>query len=90
MAQGMAEQVAQWEFEAPSIPAGRQFATNGPAEVRWSDEGKGLSLEYTCQQGFFVGLLSWAAGAAQCDLREHPIMAAVVGRRVRVTIEVVD
>lgn len=54
------------------------------ASLDGSESRYGYVDENEDDEGFYVGLFSWSRG------RGHPEITALNGRRVRITIEVID
>lgn len=90
--------VAQWDFDAPVPEAGSKHVVGAQAMLGWDDGGQSLCLEVFPEHagreqeydGFFIRLMSWRDGCARGDLTGHPVLARLLGKRVRITVEVVD
>lgn len=86
--------VAWWEFTAPAAPACEREARLPNAHLRWEDGGRSSTIESSPQPrqdtGFFLRLMSWADQAERGDTSKHPTLAQLLGKRVRVTVEVIE
>jgi hypothetical protein len=85
--------VARWECDVPAIQA--QHATHtATAHVEWDDGGQSLCVETSPEPhedyGFFVRMMSWRDGNKRGCLQGHATLASLLGRRVRVTVEVIE
>lgn len=82
--------IKTWEMLKPTTPSvsspviveGRLFRR----DVDIEDGGQAMISELTgdAEEGFFVRMQSWS------DTKEHPVMLGLIGKKLRITVEILD
>ncbi len=87
-----AQTAFQQEFSVPALPSDHKGVWGEECEVRWEDGRQSLQvlpLNADEDNGMFVRLQSWSEGAPhEVPLANHLELAALLGKRVRVTVEI--
>lgn len=85
------------EFYVPPAPTGTKSVLGQQAEVHWDDGAHSLTVEPLDaarpqpESGMFVRLMSWhQEECSRNAAKYHPQLAQLLGKHVRVTVEVLD